>query len=836
MRSDAYPPQLLDDYLAVSRRRHPTALYATALRTGSVAARRLLARAANPSTTLEELIRAATAGEDVPGPVDVAALADLAGVVALQNARPGDVADGLALYDLASRRGGPARIPSRHQGIHAQLVYRYGDHASAARLLRTYRSMPAFVRSTLELDLANPFTVPGADAQTWLARLNALLPAPSVGLTGEDAAPFDRLTATAAPNDTARLITVVVSAYHPGTGLLTSVRSLLAQSWRHLEILVVDDGSPAEYDAVLAECDALDERVTVIRLPHNGGTYTARNTALDVARGEFVTFHDSDDWAHPLRLETQVTPLLRQPRLMATVSHALTVSDELVVTKPGRSIKPLCTPSTMFRKEEVTARLGYFDSIRKAADTEYLRRITAVFGGESLWKSGQILTLMRQGADSLSRAEFRAGWKHPAREAYQSAYQPWHHDIRTGIADPHLKVDAEPRPFAVPGRFAKRRPQEPQRYDVVLACDWRPFGGPQKSMLEEIAALTGAGVKVAVLHLESFRHMTELQKPLCRPIQELINSGTVGQVLPTDEVETRLLVLRYPPVLQFRAGETTAIRPERMVILANQAPSEMDGSDLRYVPSACTEIARELFGVAPVWYPQGPAARAALVPLLPPEDLASDDMPGIIDVNRSVIPRHGFRSELPVVGRHSRDDWTKWPADAETLLRVYPDSPDVDVRIMGGAKSAGALLGGGEPPANWLVYRRDELQVDNFLRQLDFYVYFPHPNMIEAFGRAILEALAAGCVTILPRHFEAVFGDAAIYCEPAEVAAVVAEHRADPSRFLAQSRLAQQRVRERFSHQSYLDLIRPLLTAPAVAPALPQDSAPVGTATAAPPG
>ena len=69
---------------------------------------------------------------------------------------------------------------------------------------------------------------------------------------------------------------------------------------------------------------------------------------------------------------------------------------------------------------------------------------------------------------------------------------------------------------------------------------------------------------------------------------------------------------------------------------------------------------------------------------------------------------------------------------------------------MGGAKSAQALLAKPELPANWLVYDYDEVSVRSFLFQIDFYVYFPHPRMIEAFGRAILEALASGCVVILP--------------------------------------------------------------------------------------
>ena len=131
---------------------------------------------------------------------------------------------------------------------------------------------------------------------------------------------------------------------------------------------------------------------------------------------------------------------------------------------------------------------------------------------------------------------------HPARFAYRSAYALWHEQIAAGCADPYLPKDLRRRPFPAPShvRQAGAGLTTKSRYDVILASDWRPFGGPQKSMLEEIAALTQQGMRVGVLNIEAYRFMTPQRKLLCRPIQELINDGTVGHVLHSDEVETRL--------------------------------------------------------------------------------------------------------------------------------------------------------------------------------------------------------------------------------------------------------------------------------------------------------
>jgi hypothetical protein len=821
--SEPYPLPLLDDHLVVARRRAAGTLPATALRTGSLAIRLLLAHAAaGEAGSLARLVVAARRGclpTPAPARIDPGALADLARVIALQDILPDDQPDGLALYDLALALFGPDAIPPEHQGVHAQLAHHLGDHARAAALLETYRRLPEAVTRDLQVDLANPFRSDRPETE-WLRAFRRLLPEPGPALLPQDGrlAPFDRLAAVGVrPADAPQLISVIVTAYRPGVELLTAVRSMVDQSWANLEILVVDDGSPAEHGPVLDRCRELDERVSVIRLDGNRGTYLARNTGLDAASGEFVTFQDSDDWSHPLRLERQAQPLLHEPAVVATATDGLRISDELVITRPGRVTRLLNTSSLMLRREAVLRRVGYFDQVRKAADSEYHQRIEAAFGAGAVRRDRTgAYALVRMSGGSLSRTDFGAGWMHPARAAYRSAYHVWHQRIRAGAASPYLPRHPTGRPFPAPGhlRRAGAEPAGPTRCDVVIASDWRPFGGPQKSMLEEIRALTRRGLRVGVAHLEALRFMTKHKKHLCRPIQELINDGTVEQVLLGDEVETSLLVVRYPPVLQFAASEPSRIRPRHVVILANQAPYERDGTDYRYVPQTCTEVARALFSVEPRWCPQGPAVRAFLEAALPPGTVTPFDMPGIVDIDQWSVDRSRFRLDRPVIGRHSRDNWSKWPADREHLLAAYPDTPDVDVRVMGGVQAARAVLGTPALPPNWVVYDYDELGIRSFLNQLDYYVYFPHPNMVEAFGRAILEALATGCVTVLPHHFSATFGDAAVYCTPQEVRDVVHGFHADHASYLDQSWLAQERVRKQYSHDAYVDLVSTIIAEP----------------------
>ena len=94
------------------------------------------------------------------------------------------------------------------------------------------------------------------------------------------------------------LISVIVPVYNVEGFLDQCLESIVSQSYRHLEILVVDDGSTDSSGAICDRWAERDERIRVIHQP-NGGLSAARNTALDVMSGEWVIMVDSDDVLHP---------------------------------------------------------------------------------------------------------------------------------------------------------------------------------------------------------------------------------------------------------------------------------------------------------------------------------------------------------------------------------------------------------------------------------------------------------------------------------------------------------------------------------------------------------
>lgn len=91
------------------------------------------------------------------------------------------------------------------------------------------------------------------------------------------------------------LVSVIVPVYKVEQYLHKCIDSILVQTYKNLEIILVDDGSPDNCGRICDEYALYDERVKVIHKV-NGGLSDARNAGLDVCTGEYIAFVDSDDW------------------------------------------------------------------------------------------------------------------------------------------------------------------------------------------------------------------------------------------------------------------------------------------------------------------------------------------------------------------------------------------------------------------------------------------------------------------------------------------------------------------------------------------------------------
>lgn len=849
-------------------RRRGNALVATVLRTGSVHAREVLAERAWPGHTPADLDRWARGGPQVP-PEDahIRGLLDYGRVLGLQGmtARglPDDAARARTILETIVGTKGWGRAQTQHVELLAQLRLRDQDLTGALDLTRD-RRFRADVAEALRADTMN--RQGGSD---WASAFTRALHEPlrleagDAGRRGRSAAGLPELAPFLPPEAGQRpcldalqveprpaiegsaLVTVMMSAYRPGSELLTAARSVLAQTWSRLELLVIDDasgpGPDGAHTAVLDQVADLDPRVQVIRKAVNGGTYRARNTALRRARGDFAIVIDSDDWWHPQTLEYCLTPLLRQPQLLATRAQGVRVTPDLLLSRVGYRPRFVSAATVLFRLREVVGRVGFFDPTRKGADTEFVRRLEASVG-PCIQDLPATTTLLRSGADTLSADEFSAGWRHSARHQYKSTYAVWHDRISAGQDTAYLDPEL-PRRVTEPVRWARqvhRLLAPPERYDLCLAGDWRRFGGPQRSMMEEIRGARSAGLRVAVMHLEALRFMGSADEPITPQLVDLVQAGEVDWIQPDDEAEVRVLMVRYPPILQYPPVVPRPVRAEQVLVMANQAPLEADGSDPRYVVTDVTDRTAELFPGAPVtWVPQSPAIRQLLLAQDPQVRLADWDNPGLIDLDAwSVRPPRtpGAEGRPVVIGRHSRDDRIKFPRSWAELERGYTFGPGYEVRMLGATRTVAALheraateaavaaeanrksaaqVEPPEPvPSTWKLLEHGSQDVQEFLADLDFYLYLDNTDAHESFGRTLLEAAASGVLTIAHPKHQLTFGDLFDYAEAGQAQKLIAGYVADPQAYADRVARTRAAVREWYGHDSFVTHLMSHVSAP----------------------
>jgi len=108
------------------------------------------------------------------------------------------------------------------------------------------------------------------------------------------------------------LVTVVICVYNAGRFLRPSVESVLAQTHRNLEVLIIDDGSTDGCIETIR--DLTDPRIRLLH-QENRGKPAALNRALAELRGEYFAIHDADDLSHPTRVAEQVAALRADPSL-----------------------------------------------------------------------------------------------------------------------------------------------------------------------------------------------------------------------------------------------------------------------------------------------------------------------------------------------------------------------------------------------------------------------------------------------------------------------------------------------------------------------------------------
>lgn len=217
-------------------------------------------------------------------------------------------------------------------------------------------------------------------------------------------------------------VSVIIPTYNRAHLIGDSIHSVLTQTYTNLEIIVVDDGSTDNTEEVIAVI--LDPRLRYIRQP-NRGRSNARNHALSLATGKYITFLDSDDLYFPNKIELQVNYLKSHPGvgMIYTSAHCIDDKGQMLAhkyeaTKSGLIYENIAffTPVTITLPTVMTYRaimeqIGSFDEgLHRFEDTDMWRRISKSYRIDAmpeytcLLRTHEDNSLLNQDPDQIAAA------------------------------------------------------------------------------------------------------------------------------------------------------------------------------------------------------------------------------------------------------------------------------------------------------------------------------------------------------------------------------------------------------------------------------------------------
>lgn len=252
------------------------------------------------------------------------------------------------------------------------------------------------------------------------------------------------------------LISVVMTVYKHNGLLESAINSVLNQSYKNLELIIIDDCSPDDVFEALQLIATKDERIRLHKMEVNGGTYVAKNHGMAMANGKYIAFHDSDDWLHPRKIASAVDVLEGDENLVAVFSNYFRVDERGDIVFRGiGAVRPACISLTM-RKDSVLEKIGFFDSVRVSADSEYEYRILAVFGEHRIKYLSEPYLIASVRSESLSQGgRFAVGWSGLSglRLEYRQAYMKWHEQLRLTKSEGYIEIKPKQRSFPAPAEM-----------------------------------------------------------------------------------------------------------------------------------------------------------------------------------------------------------------------------------------------------------------------------------------------------------------------------------------------------------------------------------------------
>jgi len=234
------------------------------------------------------------------------------------------------------------------------------------------------------------------------------------------------------------LCSVLLPVFNNKNDIINAINSVKNQSFKDLELIIIDDCSND------GTCDIIKKyiknnplfKIKLLINKKNSGTYVSLNEGLKKAKGKYIARIDSDDIMASNMLDEHI-------RVLESSSHYIASQSKFI--REG-SIGRYGEISLVYRKE-IILKIGYYDSVRFGADSEFLLRLKKVYGTPRIFYINKILYFAKNRMSSLttsSNTGFR-GEGASIRKQYFNSYSKWHKSCRF----PFMKYPHINRPFQV---------------------------------------------------------------------------------------------------------------------------------------------------------------------------------------------------------------------------------------------------------------------------------------------------------------------------------------------------------------------------------------------------
>lgn len=229
-----------------------------------------------------------------------------------------------------------------------------------------------------------------------------------------------------------RSVTVMMSCFNAESTIDYALRSLHEQTYPNIQVVVVDDNSTDNSQKIVKAWSEKDSRIKLLTNSSNSGTYISRNRVLKEAQTDYFTVLDSDDFSLPDRIERQVNFLNTNPDALACEMFWLrmSASGEFIYKHFADSYLHEAVATMMMRTQAVRNTVGYWDSVRFAADTEYKHRILKNHGAQAVMQLPEPAALALYHDNSLTRDPVTGisedSGLSPVRIQYRQSWENWH--------------------------------------------------------------------------------------------------------------------------------------------------------------------------------------------------------------------------------------------------------------------------------------------------------------------------------------------------------------------------------------------------------------------------